>query len=172
MQPESTEPQEPQIVPEPQHPVVQALQGRYELQVTNPDLTRGELELKVPAAQILPVCELLKSEQGFNRLSSVTALDWYPQEPRFEIIYLLHSLDKNQRVRLKVELGEGEEIDSVFSVWRTADWYEREVFDLFGVPFRQHPNLKRILMPEDWEGHPLRKDYPVHGHKYDYAEHE
>lgn len=154
-----------------EHPLTVALAG-YQAQVINPEATRGELVLELPAAQIKPVCELLKSTHGFERLSAVTAVDWYPQEPRFEVVYQLHSLDRNQRVRLKVRVAEGEEVESVFSVWRTADWYEREVFDLFGISFRNHPNLRRILMPEDWEGHPLRKDYPVHGHRYDYVENE
>lgn len=155
-----------------EHPVTLALAGRYEAKVVNQEATRGELVLEVPAAQIVPICQLLKNEHGFQRLSAVTAVDWYPQEPRFEVVYQLHSLKTNQRVRLKVRLAEGEEVDSVYSVWQAANWYEREVFDLFGVIFRNHPNLKRIMMPEDWEGHPLRKDYPVHGHKYDYADHE
>ena len=106
-------------------------------------------------------------------------MDWYPREPRFEVVYHLHALPlgapgappaRSERLRLKCRVaGEAPEIDSVCEVWRGADWYEREVFDLFGVRFRHHPNLKRIMMPEDWEGHPLRKDFPVHGHKYSYS---
>jgi len=85
------------------------------------------------------------------------------------VIYHLHSLDRNQRLRLKCRLsGAAAEIDSVTGVWRSANWYEREVYDMFGVVFRNHPNLIRILMPLDWEGYPLRKDYPVHGYKYSY----
>jgi NADH-quinone oxidoreductase subunit C len=90
-------------------------------------------------------------------------------EPRFEVVYHLHATARHERLRLKVKLaGEAPEIDSVYSVWRSADWYEREVFDLFGVQFRNHPNLKRILLPEGWQGYPLRKDFPVHGYKYSY----
>ena len=107
---------------------------------------------------------LEKFDQGFVRLSTVTAVDRYPAEPRFEVVYHLHSVEHNQRVRLKCRLiGTEPVIDSVTSVWRGANWYEREVFDLFGIQFRNHPNLKRIMMPDDWEGHPLRKDYPVTG---------
>ena len=119
---------------------------------------------------ILPVCRVLKHDAGFERLSAVTAVDWWPREPRFELIYFLHSQAHNARLRLSVRIGEDEEIESICPVWRGANWYEREVFDLFGVRFRNHPNLERILMPADWEGHPLRKDYPVHGHKYSYRE--
>ncbi|MEO8131965.1 MAG: NADH-quinone oxidoreductase subunit C, partial [Bryobacteraceae bacterium] len=131
----------------------------------------GELTLYIDPARIVSVCAYLKHAESFVRASSVTALDWYPLEPRFEIVYLLHSLERNERVRLKCKLsGENPEIDSVCSVWRGADWYEREVFDLFGVKFRNHPDLRRILMPENWEGHPLRKDYPIHGSKYSYQD--
>ncbi len=132
---------------------------------------RGQPILYIAPARIAAVCGFLKEQFDFVRLSAVTAVDRYPNEPRFEIVYQLHSLARNQRLRLKCRLpGEAPEIDSVTSVWRAADWYEREVYDLFGVAFRGHPNLKRILMPEDWQGHPLRKDYPVHGYKYSYAE--
>ena len=101
----------------------------------------------------------------------MTALDWYPQEPRFELVYFLHAVKAALRLRLKVRVsGENPTIDSVTSVWPGANWYEREVFDLFGVTFSNHPDLRRIMMPEGWQGYPLRKDYPIHGHKYDYGE--
>lgn len=130
----------------------------------------GELTLSIAAAQIVDVCRLLKDSAGFERLSAVTAVDWWPREPRFEVVYLLHSIRNTARLRLSARLGEEEEIDSVCSVWRGANWYEREVFDLFGIRFRSHPNLERIMMPADWQGHPLRKDYPVHGHRYSYQD--
>lgn len=130
----------------------------------------GELTFRIAPPQIVDVCRVLKDSAGFERLSAVTAVDWWPREPRFELIYLLHSIRKNARLRMGVQLGEDDEIDSVCSVWRGANWYEREVFDLFGIRFRSHPNLERIMMPADWEGHPLRKDYPVHGHKYSYQD--
>jgi NADH-quinone oxidoreductase subunit C len=132
---------------------------------------RGELELEIAAEKIATVCRRLKEEHRFARLSAVTAVDRYPEEPRFEIVYLLHSIERNERVRLKCRpSGEAPEIDSVCGVWRAANWYEREVFDLFGVRFRNHPDLRRILMPEDWSGHPLRKDYPATAAKYNYSE--
>jgi NADH-quinone oxidoreductase subunit C len=123
----------------------------------------------VEAARIVEICRSYK-EQGFERLATVTAVDWHPAEPRFEVVYHLHSIARNERVRLKCRLSAAAEIDSVVSVWRSADWYEREVFDLFGIVFRGHPDLRRIMMPEDWEGHPLRKDYPVHGGRYSYQD--
>lgn len=130
----------------------------------------GETTHIVPPERIVETCRHFKNEEKYERLSAVTCVDWHPAEPRFEVVYHLHSLAQNRRVRLKCRLsGEAPEIDSVYSVWRSADWFEREIFDLFGVRFRNHPNLTRILMPLDWEGHPLRKDYPVHGFKYSYG---
>jgi NADH-quinone oxidoreductase subunit C len=126
--------------------------------------------LGVAPESIVPVCHLLKEEGGFDRLSAVTAVDWWPRATRFEVIYFLHSLKSATRLRLSVRIGEGVELDSVTPVWRSANWYEREVFDLFGITFRNHPNLERIMMPADWEGHPLRKDYPVHGYRYSYVD--
>jgi NADH-quinone oxidoreductase subunit C len=129
--------------------------GKYEF---------GELTLEIAPGKIVSVCGFLKYDQQFIRLSSVTAVDWYPNEPRFEVVYHLHSIERNSRVRLKCRLaGENPEIESVTGVWRSANWYEREVWDLFGIRFTGHPDLKRIMLPDDWEGHPLRKDYSVLG---------
>ncbi len=125
---------------------------------------RGELTLEIAPAKIASICGFLKYDQKFNRLSTVTAVDRYPVEPRFEVVYHLHSVGRNERVRLKCRVpGADPEIESVTPVWRGAGWYEREAFDLFGIRFRGHPDLRRIMMPDDWEGHPLRKDYPVTG---------
>jgi NADH-quinone oxidoreductase subunit C len=125
---------------------------------------RTELTLEIAPAKIASVCGFLKYDQAFVRLSTVTAVDRFPAEPRFEVVYHLHSIEHNQRIRLKCRLGGNSPvIESVTSVWRGADWYEREVFDLFGISFSNHPDLRRIMMPDDWEGHPLRKDYPITG---------
>ena len=127
-------------------------------------LDRGEVALEIAAEKIVPVCRFLKEQQQFVRVSTVTGVDRYPAEPRFEVVYHLHSIARNLRLRVKCRLGgENPEIDSVTAVWRGANWYERETFDLFGVRFRNHPDLRRIMLPEDWDGHPLRKDYPVTG---------
>jgi NADH-quinone oxidoreductase subunit C len=128
--------------------------------------------LTVQASSILAVCRLLREAGSFERLSAITAVDWWPEEPRFQVVYFLHRLRDSYRIRLMVRAGEGESLPSVTAVWRGANWYEREVFDLFGIPFEDHPNLERIMMPPDWEGHPLRKDYPVHGHRYSYSDDE
>src|SRR5438105_10146118 len=102
----------------------------------------GELTLFIAPASIVDVCRFLKDDQQFNRLSGITGVDWWPADPRFEVVYLLHSVPSNERIRLKCRVAENEEIDSVTSVWRSANWYERETFDLFGVRFRNHPNLE------------------------------
>jgi NADH-quinone oxidoreductase subunit C len=130
----------------------------------------GELTFIADPAKIVDLCTHLKFAHRYIRLSAVTAVDWHPAEPRFEVVYHLHSLEPFQRLRVKCRVsGKDPAIDSVTPVWRGADWYEREVWDMFGIHFHNHPNLQRILMPTDWEGHPLRKDYPVHGYKYSYS---
>jgi len=151
------------------HPSVLAISARLPEAMEDGHCDRDEATLIIRPAQIVNVCRLLKDEEGYGRLSGLTAVDWHPADPRFEVIYLLHSLAKNSRLRLKCRVTEAEcQIDSITSVWRAANWYEREVFDLFGIGFRNHPDLRRLMMPTDWEGHPLRKDYPVHGYKYSY----
>jgi len=132
-------------------------------------LELGETLLWVAPGRIVQVCRELRDNLGFERISGVSAIDRYPMEPRFEVVYFLHSISRNLRLKLKVALpGENPAVESVTPVWAGANWYEREAFDLFGIRFEGHPNLKRILMPDDWEGHPLRRDFPTHGHKYSY----
>ena len=129
---------------------------------------RNELSITVRRENIREACAILRDtpELRFNFLSDLTAADYYPIEPRFEIVYHLLSIPRKQRVRLKVKLAGGDaKIESVTSVWPTANYYEREIFDLFGVHFDGHPYLRRLLMPDDWQGHPLRKDYPVEGYR-------
>ncbi|MBX9599659.1 MAG: NADH-quinone oxidoreductase subunit C [Bryobacteraceae bacterium] len=130
----------------------------------------GETTLEVDPARILEVCRYAKERLGFNRLSAITCVDWHPSQPRFEVVYHLHAIRGHRRLRLKCRVAENQPLESAIGVWRSADWYEREVFDMFGVEFRNHPNLSRILMPLDWDGHPLRKDYPIHGFKYSYKD--
>lgn len=153
-----------------QNPAAAAVYEQFPGAVKEAEIATGELQLTIAPEQIVPVCRYLKETAGFERLSGVTGVDWWPKDPRFEVVYFLHSIRHNARLRLVVRLAENEEIDSVFHVWRGANWYEREVFDLFGVTFRNHPSLDRIMMPADWVGYPLRKDYPIHGHKYSYQD--
>jgi NADH-quinone oxidoreductase subunit C len=127
----------------------------------------GELTVEVAPARILEALRRAKDELKFERLTSVTAVDRYPAEPRFEVVYHLQSVAGKQRLRLKARLsGQNPEIESAAGIYRSANWYEREVFDLYGVTFLHHPNMTRIMLPDDWEGHPLRKDYPVTGTRY------
>jgi NADH-quinone oxidoreductase subunit C len=146
------------------HPDAGALAAANPEYLADLKFDRDELTLTVPAGHIVAVGRLLKSQQQYVRLSTVTGVDWYPAEPRFEVVYHLLSLTRNTRLRVKCKLpGTNPEIDSLTGVWRSANWYERETFDLFGIRFRNHPDLTRIMLPQDWEGHPLRKDCPVTG---------
>jgi NADH-quinone oxidoreductase subunit C len=129
---------------------------------------RGEVTIYIKPAQFLRICEFLRDEPGlrFSFLADVTALDLYPQEPRFEAVYHLLSLETSQRLRLKVRVaGDKPRVMSAVPVWPSANAFEREVFDLFGLVFEGHPYLRRMLLPEEWEGHPLRKDYPTEGYR-------
>jgi NADH-quinone oxidoreductase subunit C len=127
----------------------------------------NELTVEINPAYILEALRRVRHDLKFERLSTVTAVDRYPAEPRFEVVYHLQSIEGKQRLRLKARLsGEEPVIDSACAVYRSANWYEREVFDLFGVRFLNHPNLTRIMLPDDWSGHPLRKDVPVTGTRY------
>ena len=126
---------------------------------------RGELTLKIARDHIRAVTTLVQ-QAGYNFLEDVTCVDFYPAEPRFQITYHIVSHSMKARLRLAAPVDSGDlEIASITSVWPSADFYEREIFDLFGVRFGGHPNLRRIMMPDEWEGHPLRKDYPVEGYR-------
>jgi NADH-quinone oxidoreductase subunit C len=129
---------------------------------------RNELSITIERTFLREACITLKNDPGlnFDSLADLTCVDWTPNDPRFEVIYHLFSTVTKKRVRLKVRLsGDDARVDSLTPVWAGADYFEREVFDLFGVRFQEHPNLKRIMMPDNWEGHPLRKDYPVEGYR-------
>lgn len=129
---------------------------------------RGELTLFVRRQSLRRLCEFLRDapDLSFQFLADLTALDRYPAGPRFEVVYHLLSYQSLVRLRLKVRVG-GEDavVDSVVPIWPGANAFEREVYDLFGIRFAGHPDLRRILMPDDWEGHPLRKDYPTEGYR-------
>jgi NADH-quinone oxidoreductase subunit C len=127
----------------------------------------GETTITVPAGQIVDICKFLKTAPGleFNMLADLCGCDrGMEDDPRYEVNYHLFSTTKKHRVRLKVLLSEGDpHVETVTGVWRTANWHERETYDLMGVIFDGHPDLRRILMPDDETGHPLRKDYPLRG---------
>jgi len=125
---------------------------------------RGETTVVVKKDQIVSVCAFLKKELGFNFLTDVCAIDYLGQAPRFMVVYQLYNIGTHRRLRIKAAVeGDDARIDTVSCVWATANWLERECYDLMGIVFNNHPDLRRILMPADWVGHPLRKDYPVQG---------
>src|SRR5258707_6381375 len=131
--------------------------------LTDAKFDRNELTITVARENIIAAGEAVL-QAGYTFLEDVTAVDWYPSEPRFQITYHILSMSLKERLRLVVRLASDDAaLDSITPVWPSANFYEREVFDLFGVHFGGHPNLRRIMMPEDWNGHPLRKDYPVEG---------
>ena len=145
-----------------EHPLVQKLKGKFGEAIGDASEFIGQLSVYVDGLRIVEVCDYLKddAEVSFNYLSDLTCTH-YPdrREAPFEMVYNLFSIDSNERVRLKVRIKES--VDSVTGVWPAANWLEREVFDLFGVHFNHHPDLRRLLLPPDWEGHPLRKDFPL-----------
>ena len=123
---------------------------------------RGETEVALDKGALVKACRLLRDQLGFEQLSMITASDSWPEEPRFSVVYQLHSLTQAARLRLKVRLaGDDAALPTVEGVYPNANWYEREGYDLFGMVFEGSHDLRRILMPADWEGHPLRKDYPL-----------
>ncbi len=151
-----------------QNPIVRKLLAWNPRGVAETQVFRGELTLVVPREHLRRAAEFLcgDAELQFTFLSDITSVDRFPVEPRFELNYHLVSLARRERLRLKVRMnGSDPVVESVTSVWPGANWHEREIFDLFGVRFEGHPDLRRILMPEDWEGHPLRKDYAVEGYR-------
>jgi NADH-quinone oxidoreductase subunit C len=129
---------------------------------------RGETTIVLARKVLRTAAECCRGEEKlqFNLLTDATCLDRFPMEPRFELNYHLVSIPLRQKVRLRVRLsGDDPVVDSLVPVWPGANWLEREIFDLFGIRFTDHPDLRRILLPDDWEGHPLRKDYPVEGYR-------
>jgi NADH-quinone oxidoreductase subunit C len=149
-----------------QNPAVQKLRAWDDQVVAEVIEFRGETTVVVPPQRLVRAAEYLVSEPSlsFKFLSDITALDRFPLEPRFELNYHLLSIEHSLRLRLRLRLAGADPVaPTVTGVWPTANWHERENFDLFGIRFHGHPDLRRILMPDDWEGYPLRKDYPVEG---------
>lgn len=144
--------------------LVQELKAKFDGAILEALEFLGQVSIRVAADRIVEVCRFLRDDDdaSFNYLSDLTCAHYPMQAAQpLEVVYNLYSISRNERVRLKVGLAEGSSVDSVTDVWPTANWMEREVYDLFGVTFRNHPDLRRILLPFDWEGHPLRKDYPL-----------
>jgi NADH-quinone oxidoreductase subunit C len=125
----------------------------------------GELTLSIAPDAIRAACAVVQ-KAGYNFFEDMTAVDWFPASPRFQLSYHILSHAFMERIRLRVMLDESDPtVDSITTVWAGANYFEREVFDLFGIRFAGHPDLRRIMMPDDWKGYPLRKDYPVEGYR-------
>ncbi len=123
---------------------------------------RRELSVYVPKNDLIEALKFLKTEprSEFNFLSDITSVDLFTQKPRFEVLYHLFSIPLHHRLRVKVKVGDGEKVPTATVLWEAANWHEREIYDLMGIEFENHPDLRRILMQEEWIGHPLRKDFP------------
>lgn len=144
---------------------VQALLSQLPAAIVDAKFDRNELTLTVAREQIVDACRTVQTA-GYNFFEDVTCVDWYPSQPRFQVTYHILSHAFKERIRLCVLVDAIDaSVDSITSVWPAANFYEREVFDLFGVRFGGHPNLRRIMMPEEFGYHPLRKDFPVEGYR-------
>lgn len=149
----------------PDHPAIQAVLAWQPEALLDARFDRSELTLTVAPESIREAAATVQAA-GYNFFEDMTAVDWFPSAPRFQLSYHILSHRFLERIRLRVLLEEADPaVESITPVWPGADYYEREVFDLFGIRFEGHPNLRRIMMPDEWQGHPLRKDYPVEGYR-------
>jgi NADH-quinone oxidoreductase subunit C len=147
------------------HRAIAALTEHLPGAIQDAKFDREELTLTVARESIVAVCKTVQAA-GYDFLVDVSGVDWYPNQPRFQISYHILSLSLKQRIRLAVRVEEGDpSVDSITDIWPAANFFEREIFDLFGVRFGGHPNMRRILLPEDFKGNPLRKDFPVEGYR-------
>ncbi len=147
--------------------VIAKVKQRYPSEVLDSRVFRDEATLVVQKDVIVEIMRFLRDDLTFDMLTDLCGVDRFPSHPRFEVIYHLYSLKRNDRLRVKASLDEGEIIPTVEPVWRAANWFERETFDMLGIAFENHSNLKRILLWDEFEGHPLRKDFPTEGTDFD-----
>jgi NADH-quinone oxidoreductase subunit C len=149
----------------PDHPAVKAILAWKPEALTDAKFDRNELTLTIAPEEIRAAAATVQAA-GYNFFEDMTAVDWFPSSPRFQLSYHFLSHTFKEYIRLRVLVDEADpSVASITPVWPSANYYEREVFDLFGIRFDEHPNLRRIMMPDDWVGHPLRKDYPVEGYR-------
>ncbi len=148
---------------------VKKLKEKFMNSILDVTTFRGEVTVTVSKGEILEISKFLHSDPDlqYRLLTDLCGLDFFPQTPRFGVVYLLYSMKSNHRLRVKTRVGETESIPSVESIWKVANWYEREAYDLFGIPFENHPDLRRILLWDGYDGYPLRKDYPAEGPDFD-----
>ncbi len=146
------------------------IKKRFAKHVRDDFSSHGMRTLVVDKEAIVELCRFLKEDPdcGFDYLSDICGVDYHPETPRFEVVYHLYSIPHRHRLRLKCRLGEDQSIPTVTPVWSTANWHEREAYDMYGIVFDGHPDLRRIYLGEEFEGHPLRKDFPLRGYKDKY----
>lgn len=142
--------------------MIEVLRALFPAVTLEPDDSTDQPAIRVPAAGLVEVCRALRDHDGlgFILLADITAVDWWPREPRYEVVYHLSSMTERLRVKVAID-GVSPRLPTVQSVWPAAGWLERETWDMFGVVFENHGDLRRLLMPDEWEGYPLRKDFPV-----------
>lgn len=148
---------------------IDRVKGQYGASILEVEAFRGEKTLIVERDKLVEVLEFLKQDPNlsYDYLTDICGVDYKPRKPRFEVVYHLCSTQYDRRLRVKVLLEEGESVASVESIWKAANWYERETYDMLGIRFENHPDLRRILTWEGFEGHPLRRDFPVKGKDFD-----
>ena len=152
------------VKPDPwSNPLLDELQKKFPGAISEAVIFRNMPAINVAKEHLVAICQFLKGPEGgaYTLLTDETAADYPKREKRFDIIYHLYSFERNNRLRLRVQVSAEEKVPSVTGVWPTANWLEREIYDMFGVVYEGHPDLKRILMPDEWVGHPLRKDYDI-----------
>lgn len=141
--------------------LVQRLKSRFGEAIREATLDRKQAIVLVAVAQLREIARYCRDDEKFDMLTDLTAVDWPKREKRFDVILNLYSFSKNERLRLKAHAGENELVPSMCEIWPVANWLERECYDMFGIVFEGHPDLKRILLPDEWQGYPLRKDYDI-----------
>lgn len=169
--PPAAAPPKPAVPPPPKPPVqvqtpldnelVGRVRAKFGMALVEAIEDRKQAIVTVECERLGEVAQYLRDEEKFDLLSDLTAVDWPKREKRFDVVLNLYSFAKNERLRVKARAGDGEQVPSVAGIWPTANWLEREAFDMFGIIFAGHPNLTRILLPDQWQGYPLRKDYDI-----------
>src|ERR1700751_3321437 len=167
--PAAAAPPKPPVAPPPpkegptplDNELVQRLKSRFGDAIKDATQDRKQAIVLIAADKLREISRYCRDEEKFDMLDDLTAVDWPKREKRFDVVLILYSFPKNERLRLKAHLGENEPVPSLCEIWPVANWLERECYDMFGIVFEGHPDLKRILLPDEWQGYPLRKDYDI-----------
>jgi NADH-quinone oxidoreductase subunit C len=142
-------------------PMVATLKGQYGSGIREANSYLGQNYMVVEPSIISDLLQILRDREQFDYCVDITAVHYPEREKQFDVVWILYSFSKNERIRVKIMIADGDSVPSAVSVWATANWLEREVYDMFGIRFDGHPDLKRILLPDGWKGYPLRKDYGI-----------